>query len=125
MSSFNVKDQLKNQSQNITGKIGELERVKADLKGRLKSLKTQSKSNQKAPKDSVFNQDQPKDRGTKDKSDKGKNASKTTTKGGMDHQNLKELDARSPTKDSKAAGKQGGEEERAETAQSIIYFLNI
>lgn len=124
MSSFNVKDKLKNQSQNITERIGELKRVKADLKGRLKSLKTQSKSNQKASNDSVFNQDQPKDLETKkDKSEKVKKASKTTTKGAMDKQYLKELDARNPTKVSKLDGKHQEKEKRVEPAQSIFHIF--
>ena len=122
MSSFNVEDQLKNQSQNIKEKIAELKKVKADLKGRLKGLKTQSTSNQKASKNSVLEQDRSKEpRTKKGKSNKMKDASKTTSKGRMDHQYLKELDdSRNPTnKDHKADGKQCKKEKRSKTAKSI------
>lgn len=41
MSSLNEKDRLKNQSENIKENIDEIKRVKADVKDRLKSTKTQ------------------------------------------------------------------------------------
>jgi len=69
MSSLKKEDQnqLKNQPRNIKEKIDELKRIKADLKCRLKSLKTQSKLNQKGSKDYVLKRDKPKEKRKKKK----------------------------------------------------------
>ena len=110
-----VEDQLKNQ-QKIKEKIGELKKIRADLKCRLKNLKAQSKLNQKALKNLGLKRDKPKE--LKEKKDESKKkASKPSGKEGMGTVN--------PTENPKKVGKRREKEKRKTTAQSNSFQLIV
>ena len=123
LSSLAVQDQLKDQSKNIKEKIEELKRVKADLRIRLKSLKNQSKSDQKTSKDWFINWDKSIELGEqKDGLEKPIESSKTAPKKALD-QNLKESDPKNSTKDPKSVGKQTGKGKTKKAGPSILFVL--
>jgi len=74
-------------------------RITRMISSRLKSLKTQSKSDQKTSQDWFINWDKSKDlEEQKDELEKQNDTSKTALKVGID-QNFKESDPKNPTKD--------------------------